>query len=217
MTAGLRHDPDFERIWLDEGSWVDICRGWLTGADEVYRSMAEGVDWRQNRIFRYERWVDEPRLGASWSPGSPSPHPALLDAHKALRARYKPFESFGLAWYRDGRDSVAFHRDRDMRFLDDTVIALLTLGARRPWLLRPRANRYAHDADLRGATHDISPGPGDLLVMGGRCQVGWEHAVPKVPGLLGGRMSAQWRWTSRTGRPVEGASYRSARTYTRSR
>jgi alkylated DNA repair dioxygenase AlkB len=217
VTVGIRDDAEFERLWLDADSWVDVCRGWLEGADEVYRALAEGVTWQQGRIFRYERWVDEPRLGASWSPGSALPHPAVLEAHKALRARYKPFDGLGLAWYRDGRDSVAFHRDRDLRFLDDTVIGLLTLGARRPWHLRPRANRYAHEADLHGATHDLAPGPGDLLVMGGRCQVGWEHSVPKAPGVLGGRISLQWRWTSRTGRPVDGASYRSARTYSPSR
>jgi alkylated DNA repair dioxygenase AlkB len=212
----VRPDAVFERLWLDERSWVDVCRGWLGGADDVYRAVAEQAAWRQGRVFRYERWVDEPRLGTSWSPGSPLPHPALLEAHRSVRERYgKPFEGFALAWYRDGRDSVAFHRDRDLRFLDDTVICLLTLGARRPWLLRPRSNRYAHDADHHGATHDLSPGPGDLHVMGGACQAGWEHAVPKVPGLPTGRISVQWRWTSGTGRPVVGASYRAARTYSR--
>src|SRR4029077_4485246 len=118
---------------------------------------------------------------ASWSRGTPIPHPGLLEADQALRSRYRVgFGTMAFARYRDGRDSVAFHRDRELRWLDDTVIAVLSLGARRPWLLRPRANRFGHDLPNQGATHDISPANGDLLVMGGRCQADWEHSVPKV-------------------------------------
>ena len=45
------------------------------------------------------------------------------------------------------------------------------------------------------------PASGDLIVMGGRCQADWLHAVPKVAGSCGSRISVQWRWTSRRGRP----------------
>jgi alkylated DNA repair dioxygenase AlkB len=212
----LRRGVSVERTWLDQGSWVDVVRDWVEGADALYEALAERVPWRQGRVFRYERWVDEPRLGAGYGRGQQPPHPVLLDAQRALRARYAvTFDGFSLAWYRDGRDSQAFHRDRDLRWLDDTVIALLVLGTRRPFHLRPRANRYAHEAPDRGATHDFAPGHGDLLVMGGACQVGWEHSVPRAPGVTGGRVSVQWRWTSRTGRPVEGASYRAPRVFGR--
>ena len=173
------------------------------------------MPFRPSRVFRYDHWVEEPRLGAGWRPAS-SPHPVLVDAHRTLQHRYGVrFEGAGLAWYRDGRDSVAFHRDREMRFLDDTVIALLVLGARRPFLLRPRANRHAHHLDDHGAVLDLRPGDGDLVVMGGACQAGWEHSVPKVPAPVGGRVSVQWRWTSRTGRPERGGSYRAPRRYGR--
>jgi alkylated DNA repair dioxygenase AlkB len=214
MEPAVRADVEVERIWLDDASWVDVHRGWVEGADVLYDALAERTPWRQGRLWRYERWVEEPRLGGSWKPGSEAAHPALVDVHRAVRHRYEPFDGFALAWYRDGRDSVAFHRDRELRWLDDTVIAVLTLGARRPWLLRPRANRYAHD-EVDGATHDLSPAAGDLLVMGGRCQADWEHAVPKVDRRVGGRISLQWRWSSRTGRPEQGASYRAPRTFTR--
>jgi alkylated DNA repair dioxygenase AlkB len=195
----------------------------LQGADELYDDLSRQVTWRQSRLFRYDRYVDEPRVGASWSPGRGAPgvdeatNATLLELHRAVRSQYgKRFdEGFALAHYRNGRDSVAFHRDRDMRWLDDTVIALLSLGQQRPWLLRPRANRYAHEMADRGAVVDINPGSGDLLVMGGATQAGWEHSVPKVDARLGGRISLQWRWTSGRGRPVVGASYRAPRTYSR--
>jgi alkylated DNA repair dioxygenase AlkB len=210
----VRPDVAFERTWLDDDSWVDVARGWLVGADEVYDALTAQERWSQGRIFRYDRWVDVPRLGSVHRPGTPPPHPVLAEAQRAVQQRYKvQFAGFALAWYRDGRDSQAFHRDRDLRWLDDTVIALLSLGAQRPWLLRPRANRYDHEAPDRGATLDVAPAGGDLHVMGGRAQVGWEHSVPKLGRRVGGRISVQWRWTSRRGRPVEGASWSAPRHY----
>jgi alkylated DNA repair dioxygenase AlkB len=205
-----------ERTWLDDTSWVDVHRGWIQHPDQVYEDVVASTAWRQGRIFRYERWIDEPRLGASRRVGDPNAHPVLVEAHRQLQRHYRVnFDGFALAYYRDGRDSVAFHRDREMRWLDDTIIGVLTLGAARPWHLRPRANRYDHEAPARGATHDFHPAGGDLLVLGGRCQADWEHAVPKVHGRIGGRVSVQWRYTSRQGRPQIGAGYRAPRHFSR--
>jgi alkylated DNA repair dioxygenase AlkB len=107
-------------------------------------------------------------------------------AKHALEARYDVrFGSVGLNYYRDGNDSVAWHSDKELRDLEDTRIAILTLGARRPFLIRPKGG---------GASRDVKPGPGDLLVMGGRCQMDWEHNVPKVRRFTGPRISCSWRW-----------------------
>ena len=203
-----------ERIALDEHSWVDVERGWRPDADALYAELAELPVWQQTRVFRYEQWKDEPRLTTWFRPDSaPS---ALLEAHRRLQHQYKVFfDGFSLNWYRDGRDGQAFHRDRDMKWLDETVIALVTLGARRPWLLRPRANRYAHDLPNKGATIDLSPSSGDLLVLGGATPVGWEHSVPQVRAPVDGRMSVQWRWTSKRGKQELGGSYSKPRTYSR--
>jgi alkylated DNA repair dioxygenase AlkB len=218
VASAVRVDPgaSFERLQLDGTSWVDVARGWLAGPAELYEALRTGARWEQGRVFRYDRWIDEPRLGGWVRAGDATLHPALPGVHRAVRNRCGvPFDGCALALYRDGRDSVAFHRDRELRWLDDTVIAVLTLGARRSWLLRPRANRYDHDAPRRGATHDLAPAAGDLLVMGGRCQADWEHSVPKVDPRTGGRISLQWRWTARTGRPERGASYRAPRHFSR--
>lgn len=212
----VRSDAVFERLQLDETSWIDVARGWLSGADEVYDALIERAAWQQGRIFRYERWVDEPRLSGWCRPDGPVPHPVLPELHREVQRRCRTrFDGFALAWYRDGRDGVAFHRDREMRWLDDTVIAVLTLGARRPFLLRPRTSRYDHGSERGGASHDLAPAGGDLLIMGGRCQADWEHSVPKVDLRVGGRVSLQWRWTSRRGRPERGPGYRAPRTYSR--
>jgi len=218
-AIGIDRDATPERRDLDDESWVDVTRGWLRGADDVYSALAEGVPWRQGRVFRYERYLDEPRLGSWFQRDTPYPHPALTAAHRAIQHQYRvTFDGVGLAFYRDGRDSVAFHRDTDLRYCENTVIAILTLGARRPWLLQPRGNPDRFRDDRGGRAIDLAPGSGDLIVLGGRCQQNWLHAVPKVPGSLpAGRISAQWRWTSRTGKPEQEPAYSAPRHFTRPR
>ena len=212
----LTREPNVERIELGDGAWVDVCRGFLEGASELYDSLVTTRRWSQAKLFRYERAIEEPRL-TSWvrtdDPDAPRP---LLDAHRSLQHRYRArFDGFALAWYRDGHDSVAFHRDTDLKWLDDTVIAILTLGATRPFQLRPREHRHRHDLDGHGATHDLAPASGDLLVMGGTTQQHWEHAVPKAGDLQAGRVSVQWRWTSRQGRQFPGSGYRAPLRFSR--
>jgi len=209
-------DAEAQRLQLDDGAWVDVYRGWLDGADELFDHLRDNVDWQAGRLFRYDHWVEENRLGAMWRRGMTLPHPVLAEAHKTIQRTYNvQFNGFGLMHYRNGRDGQAFHRDTDMRWLDDTVIAILSLGATRPWLLRPKANRYDHGED-KGATHDVRPGAGDLLVMGGNCQAGWEHSVAYLGGRpVGGRVSLQWRYAKRVGRPFMGSSYGAPLTYNR--
>jgi len=206
-VAALDPDATVERTWLDRRSWVDVTRGFVAHSDDLVQALTANLRWSEGRIFRYDHWVETPRLGSGYPLDRP-PHPVLHDVHRALQHRYgMHFAAPSVARYRNERDSVAFHRDRDMKWLDDTRIALLVVGERRPFHLRPRANRYAHDLTDHGAVVDLDPGHGDLLVMGGGCQAGWEHSVPKVTHRVGPRLSVQWRWTSRTGRQERGGSF----------
>lgn len=227
MHAGTTPGPEaihvdpsvpFERLELDETSWVDIARGWVAGADDLFGELRDHVAWQVGRLFRYDHVVEERRLGSSWQRGSPLPHPTLAQVQRTIQHRYRvEFGGFSLIQYRDGSDGQGFHRDTDMKWLDDTIIAVLSLGARRPWLLRPRTSRHQHGPG-RGATHDLGPGSGDLIVMGGRCQSEWEHSVPYLGRqAVGPRISLQWRHARRTGRPFPGASYGAPLHYGRSR
>jgi alkylated DNA repair dioxygenase AlkB len=205
-ASWLAAEPVVERLQLDEGSWIDIVRGFVRDADTVHDDLARDAPWEQGKVFRYEHWHADPRL-SSWQAGD-ARHPALHEAEDWITERYHVhFDGVALARYRDERDSVAFHRDRELKWLDDTVIGILTTGARRPFLVRPIGNGVKTTRDDRRGVLDLSPASGDLFVLGGRCQAAWLHAVPKVQGRCRSRISAQWRWTSRRGKPDVNPSY----------
>ena len=184
--------PVMRRTRLSHGAWVDFRPGWITGADALFERLAGAVPWRAERRMMYDRVVDVPRLLKFYDEGETLPDPAVEDARQALNAHYgaelgEPFRTCGLCLYRDGRDSVAWHGDRIGRgSTEDTMVAIIVLGAPRPLLLRPREHR-----GTRAIRLDL--GHGDLVVMGGSCQRTWEHAVPKSTRVTGPRISVQFR------------------------
>jgi alkylated DNA repair dioxygenase AlkB len=172
------------RVHLDEHSWVDVVRGWLLGGDTLFDALAASVPWRHGRRWMYDRIVDEPRLTRAYSRDEVLPHPVLGDLRSALEHRYgAAFGGVFLNYYRDGRDSVAFHRDRELRESEAGLVAIVTLGATRAFLFRPRSG---------GRSIDVRPGSGDLIVMRGRCHRDWEHGVPKATSA-GPRISVSTR------------------------
>jgi alkylated DNA repair dioxygenase AlkB len=180
LDAELR---GLRRCVLDAQAWIDQLPGWLEGHQALFEALRETTRWRHQRRRMYERIVDVPRLVASLPEDGPG-HPVLELAAAALSGHYgRPLDRVSLAYYRDGRDSVAWHGDRLGRLVDDTVVAILSVGAPRRFLLRPAAGGPARSFEL---------GWGDLLVMGGRCQRTWRHSVPKAA-LAGPRISVQFR------------------------
>ncbi|MFF3378701.1 alpha-ketoglutarate-dependent dioxygenase AlkB [Streptomyces sp. NPDC002680] len=179
------------RTTLGHGAWIDELPGWLGGADALFEQLAAEVPWRAERRKMYDQVVDVPRLLAFYGEGDELPHPVLARARDALGAHYaaelgEPFTTAGLCYYRDGRDSVAWHGDRFGRGArEDTMVAILSVGAPRDLLLRP----------MRGGGETVRRplGHGDLIVMGGSCQRTWEHAVPKSTRATGPRISVQFR------------------------
>ncbi|MFE2043747.1 alpha-ketoglutarate-dependent dioxygenase AlkB [Streptomyces sp. NPDC059477] len=181
---------EIRRTVLGSGAWIDVLPGWLTGADALFAQLAPAVPWRAERRTMYDQVVDVPRLLAFYRQGETLPHPVLEEARVALSAHYaeelgEPFTTAGLCFYRDGRDSVAWHGDRIGRGArEDTMVAILSVGAPRDLLLRPV---HGGDSVRRPLGH------GDLIVMGGSCQRTWEHCVPKTARAAGPRISVQFR------------------------
>ena len=178
-----------ERRHLSRGAWVDVQRHWLAAPDDAFSALVEAVPWRSERREMYDSVVDVPRLVHTYLGGDPLPHPTLERARDTLSAHYlpelgEPFVTAGCCYYRDGRDSVAWHGDTIGRGRsDDTMVAIVSVGDPRRLLLRPRGG---------GSSIALTMGHGDLVVMGGSCQRTWEHAVPKVA-HAGPRISVQFR------------------------
>jgi alkylated DNA repair dioxygenase AlkB len=181
---------ELRRTALSRGAWIDVLPGWVTGADELFSGLVHDVPWRAERREMYDRVVDVPRLVCSYGIGEQLPHPVLTEARDLLSRHYldelgEPFVTAGCCYYRDGRDSVAWHGDNIGRGrIVDTMVAILSLGSPRKLLLRPKGGSVDQ-------THWL--GHGDLLVMGGSCQRTWEHAVPKTSRPVGPRVSVQFR------------------------
>ena len=189
-----------ERVPLSHGAWVDVQRGWLAGSAPLFTRLAQAVPWRAERRRMYDRTVDVPRLLCFYGEHAPLPDPALDACRAALNGYYaaelgEPFVTAGLCFYRDERDSVAWHGDTIGRgSRQDTMVAIVSLGEARPLLLRPRIGiEQRAGAGRGGGTLRYNLGHGDLIVMGGSCQRTWEHAVPKSARQAGPRISLQFR------------------------
>jgi alkylated DNA repair dioxygenase AlkB len=160
------------RIDLDDSAWIDHCPSWVDGHQQLLDHLSATTRWQSMRREMYERMVEVPRLMAML-PDDGDGHPLFDEMARALEARYEtPFPRVSMALYRDGNDSVAYHGDLVARELPQAIVATVSLGEPRRFLLRPAAGG--------GRTLALSLGWGDLVVMGGSCQRTWRHAVPKV-------------------------------------
>jgi alkylated DNA repair dioxygenase AlkB len=170
-----------ERRDLGRGAWCDVVAGWVTGADALFADLVEHAPWAAHERPMYDRTVAEPRLTTRAWDDPPAPLPAMA---AALSAHYGcDMGTVSANLYRDGRDSVAWHGDRVGRQRSQTVVAILSLGAARRFLLRPTGG---------GRSIRLAPANGDLLVLGGTCQRTWQHSVPKCASA-GPRISVMFR------------------------
>ena len=178
------------RTGLTRGAWVDVLPGWVQGSDALFEQLVETVPWYAERRQMYDRMVDVPRLLCFYGEDATLPDPLLTEARRLLSTHYlpelgEPFTTAGLCYYRDGRDSVAWHGDTIGRSRsEDTMVAIVSFGSPRRLSLRPRGG---------GESIGFALGHGDLIVMGGSCQRTWEHAILKSARPTGPRISVQFR------------------------
>lgn len=157
-----------ERARLDPESWLDYAPGWLAGDARLYDFLTESVAWEQPEVRMYDKVVKTPRLVGAVDPGS---HPVIGDMVGILSDRYEmALDRVSAGWYRTGTDSVAWHGDRIARERPRSIVATVSLGGPRRFLIRPKGGGPSKRFDL---------GRGDLVVMGGACQRLWEHTIPK--------------------------------------
>jgi alkylated DNA repair dioxygenase AlkB len=156
------------------------------------------VAWEQKQVFVYGKWHLTPRLTA-WqaAPGiryrySGQTHeaapmaPAIRALADQLAADFEvPFNSVLLNWYRSGQDAMGWHADDEPELGPEPVIASVSLGATRRFVLK-------HKTDKRQKAHfDLTHG--SLLLMKGRLQHDWLHALPRTAKVSTGRINLTFR------------------------
>lgn len=135
----------------------------------------------------YDREVDVPRLVARYRLNEGEVPAALSEAARRVAdATGTPFNSAGLNFYRDGRDSVAPHNDHLYEIVAPHPIALVSLGATRLMTIRSKGK-------LRRRKFDIDLEDGSLLLMSYETQLHYDHGIPKTRSATGSRISVALR------------------------
>jgi alkylated DNA repair dioxygenase AlkB len=155
------------RTALAHGAWIDHAPSWVHHHDALFDELERDLPWRRETMKMYDKVVEVPRLLARVDA-----HPLVEAMRDALSARYsEPFIYMTAALYRDGNESVAFHGDTTARDMIESLVATVSLGEPRRFLMRPTEG---------GASIALPLGRGDLVVMGGTFQRTWRHGIPKV-------------------------------------
>ena len=175
------------RVHLDEHSWVEHVPGWLTDAQRLFEHLIEVGGWEQRHRWMYGEKVTEPRLTAEYPVLTRAPQ-TLQQAARTLTSHYGvTYDRLWLNLYRDHRDSAGWHGDGASTRRRECVVPVLSLGAARRFLVRPTAG---------GPSMTFRPLAGDLIVMGGRCQMDWRHGVPKQTSPARSRISVNFAASS---------------------
>ncbi len=155
----------------------------LAEADLAFRQLLAETPWQQGEIKLFGRLIAEPRLSAWY--GDPDAHyrysgqslspipwtPVLIQLKAYLKSvTQAEFNSVLLNLYRDGQDSMGLHSDDEPELGPEPLIASISLGASRRFVLRHKQS---------GQRHELNLAHGSLLLMSGRCQHDWKHGLPK--------------------------------------
>jgi len=193
MTVPLQPLPleDAELAWAP---------GWIApaAADALISDLRDSVPWEVHRIRLFGRehasprlscWIGDPEAVYRYSGTvfQPHPWPRALDAlrHRLQEALRTPFNSVLANRYRDGRDAMDWHSDNEPELGAEPVIASVSLGATRRFVLRHRAQPARKFA--------LELAHGSLLVMRGATQRHWQHALPRTARPVGERINLTFR------------------------
>lgn len=183
--------PDAELRYAPQ--WIDAAE-----ADALVSALRDCISWERHRLRLFGREVDAPRLSCwigdrdatySYSRTRFVPHPwpdALLLIRRRLRADCDAdFNGVLANLYRDGNDSMGWHADDEPELGARPLIASLSLGAPRRFVIRHR------DDPARRLAVELAHG--SLLLMAGDTQLHYRHALPKTARMVGPRINLTFR------------------------
>ena len=190
-AAGEGDDFVFEPAWLDADA-----------GHALFDALRATLPWATHRVVLFGRAVDSPRLSC-WigDPGAayrysgvrhePEPWPEVLRPvrERLHRETGTAFNSVLVNLYRDGRDSMGWHSDDEPELGERPVIASLSLGTTRRFVLKQRCD------PSRKRVLELPHG--SLLLMRGDSQADWRHALPRTAKPVGPRINLTFRRVGR--------------------
>jgi alkylated DNA repair dioxygenase AlkB len=185
------------KLELSEHSFLEYLPGWLAAdtASRTFTDLCESLSWEAREIVLFGKRILQPRLIA-WAGELPYRYsgqtleprafpPILKDLRTATNlATGLEFNHALVNRYRDGNDSMGFHSDDEQELGEHPVVASLSLGASRRFVIEKKRGKERLALDVEH---------GSLLVMRGRCQAEFRHGVPKTRAAVGERINVTWR------------------------
>lgn len=185
------------RTNLSAQSYVEHRKQWLdeSSASALLALLLGCMEFEQRSVKLFGRSIPQPRLIAWCGPvaytysGLTLPPKQVPDCLQGVLTRVRhaaatEFNHLLLNLYRNGSDSMGYHADNEPELGPAPVVATLSLGASRRFTLRARRGQQSLTLEM---AH------GDLVIMAGRCQEEFVHAIPKQPRLLEPRLSITFR------------------------
>jgi alkylated DNA repair dioxygenase AlkB len=184
-----------DTVELRDGGWLRYWEHFLavSEADRLLEALRGDVPWEQfrNRLWTFPRltafigdagvvyrYSGVKHAGCGWPPN-------LLELrHRIEQLTATTFNGLLLNLYRDGNDSMGRHADAEAELGPNPLVASVSLGAVRSFVLRHKASKEKRTLDL---AH------GSLLVMGGSLQHHWMHELPKTTQQVGERINLTFR------------------------
>lgn len=166
----------------------------ISNADVMAQLIAD-TPWRAETVTVYGKQHLQPRLSAAYGEAPytysgltihPLPWTSLLLSIKAAveSASGCTFNSVLLNYYRDERDSMGMHSDDERVLGRNPVVASVSFGATRAFILRHKATKQTVKLDLTD---------GCLLLMAGALQHHWQHGINKATKSISPRLNLTFR------------------------
>lgn len=184
-----------QRIDILDGGTLEYFEAFYvrTEADALFEQLRVETPWKQERsrmgpFPRLTAWYADAGLKYRYSGVQHEAiewtQPLTEVRHRVEQAAGTPFNSVLLNCYRDGQDSIGYHSDAEPELGVNPIIASISLGAVRQFVLK-------HVKTRKKLTFDLAHG--SLLVMGGTCQHHWVHGVPKTKAVVAPRINLTFR------------------------
>jgi alkylated DNA repair dioxygenase AlkB len=164
--------------------------------EDILKRLLAQTPWRAETVVVFGKRHLQPRLTAWYGEASytysglrlePLPWTPLLGELRAAveAACGARFNSVLLNLYRNGRDSMGMHSDDEPELGPEPLIASLSYGTARTFILRHKRNKQ---------TLRLPLGDGTLLLMAGTLQQHWLHGINKSARALGARLNLTFRY-----------------------